>query len=878
MSTETRRTRAIRLERQGSLTARLVLPLVAASVVVVVGVVGLMYGLASRQLGAQIEARGRFLLNAVRYAAESKAGSADLARQVHALGGQRDVQLIAVATRGDVVAATRNAWVGRALAEGVGESYADLAVQAVARRSQVSREFPGLQTIAIAGPLLLFQEGKVNEGVAVVAIDLAGVRTELLRQTTLLAVLVLVGVAISAGLSVFLVHRFVLVPARAMKQAVQRGVRVPVSHADELGAVADALNRAFAAADARQAELDLVAGRLTALMRSFPAAVLVEDDQRSVVLANDLFCESFVGGTSPEAVVGRSAEVLLDGLCGICVDDVAQARRVETVVALGDPAIDDEIRLKDGRILERAYQPIRAEGRLIGHLWVLRDITERIRDAEQLRAAKNAAEQATRAKADFLATMSHEIRTPLNGVVGMGDLLMDSKLPGDLREQVDIIRASGRHLLTLINDILDYSRIEAGRLQLESVDFDPWAICEEVLAMQVPAARSKGLALHLEVADDLPDRLRGDPGRIKQILVNLSGNAVKFTARGSVRLRLGVRGTHGNPCLTIEVIDTGIGIPPEILPRLFQPFTQADSSTSRRFGGTGLGLAICKRLAEIMGGTIEVESRTNRGSVFRLIMPCQRGNHATNVDLPAHLAETSVGLAIDDPEAERLVRRCLRALGVRINDGSTEPGVIVSDLPGREARDRLGQGAAPVVGIGTVDPKAQAWASAVSMPLRRARLYDALNAALDGHSSSHATGLPTWPTMRVLVADDVAVNRIVVRRMLERHSLTVDLVEDGAAAVEAVRRNVYDLVLMDCHMPGVDGFQATATIVAAGPHPPIVALTADSMEGDRERCLNAGMDDYLAKPITAEALRGLLERWLGGMTPTGNPRPGPVEG
>jgi len=876
-------TRAVAARPARSLATRLVLPLVASSVAVVVGVVALMYGLASSQLADQVEVRGRFLLNAVRYASETKAGFGDLLRQVNALGGQRDVRLIAVAQGSDdiVVAGTRRAWVGGTLATGPGTGIAELARAALAQRSQVAAELPELGVIAVAGPTLLFTSGgTVTEGVVVVAIDLSGVRTDLLRQTAILALMVLLGVAASAGLSVFLVHRSVLAPAHAMRRAVQRQEEVPVHSDDELGAVANALNRAFSAAETRRAELGVAAGRLAVLVRQFPAGVLVEDEKRRIVLVNDTFCELFMTDSAADALVGRSAPLLIADASTLVEGSSGFRNRIEAIVAAGTIVDGDEIRLVDGRILERAYQPILAEGTLQGHLWVYRDVTGRMRDAELMRSAKDTAEEATRAKADFLATMSHEIRTPLNGVVGMADLLIEAELTASVREQVDIIRASGRHLLSLINDILDYSRIEAGRLQLERIDFDPWAIAEEVLSMQVPAARSKDLTLHLEVAPGVPARLRGDPSRLRQILVNLSGNAVKFTSTGGITVRLDHLGTEMRPLLVVEVIDTGIGIPADILPQLFQPFTQADSSTSRRFGGTGLGLAICKRLAELMGGAITVTSRDGQSSVFRVVLPYERGGHPTALELPEALAHASIGLVIADRANAILVARSLDSFGIRSADADHAATVLITDGHAGQARAAMGVGAVPVVGLGGDVAQEFGWAAVVTPPVRRARLFDALHAAVSGHSSVHADGLPRWPGLRVLVADDVAVNRIVAQRMLQRHELVVEVVEDGLAAVDAVARQRFDLVLMDCHMPNLDGFGATKAISDRGQHPPIIALTADSLEGDRERCLAAGMDDYLAKPITSESLRAILERWLGpaaGAPASGAPATGPRE-
>jgi PAS domain S-box-containing protein len=427
---------------------------------------------------------------------------------------------------------------------------------------------------------------------------------------------------------------------------------------------------------------------------------------------------------------------------------------------------------KDGTRLtvSRSVTAIRnADGGINGYLSVATDVTERLEARESLQAAKDTAERANRAKSEFLATMSHEIRTPMNGVLGFANLLKDTKLDAEQRDFVRTIESSGQILLAIINDILDFSKIEAGAMTLERIPFDLAPAVDEVAVMMQGKAEEKNLELVLSLAPNVPSRVVTDPGRLKQVLINLINNAIKFTSAGSVRVEVGV---DDGERLQFSVQDTGIGIAPAAQAALFQKFSQADASTTRRYGGTGLGLAICRQLVELMGGRIGVESMPGCGSRFWFTIPLQ---------LP----------------------------------GPTEHAA---------------------------ESRAAARSLAATVP---------------------AAGEPA----RVLIAEDNPVNQMVAMRLLKRLGCRVDVAHNGAEAVQMATRLPYSAIFMDCHMPEMDGFEAARAIRrrenALGlSSTAIIALTASVLQEDRERCLSAGMDDIIGKPVQIADLAKVLRRFV----------------
>jgi len=515
----------------------------------------------------------------------------------------------------------------------------------------------------------------------------------------------------------------------------------------------------------------------------------------------------------------------------------------------------------------------------------------------ELSEARDRAEREARLKGVFLAAMSHEIRTPMNSIVGMAELMAETPLDGEQREYCDTIRTSTDALLGVINDILDFSKFEAQGVALETLDFDLRVVVEDAVELLAVKAAAAGIDLAAVIEPGFDGRFRGDPSRLRQVVVNLLGNAVKFTASGSVVARVSaIASGPDTATVRVEVTDTGVGMTPEGIARLFRPFAQAEDSTARHYGGTGLGLTISKQIVERMDGRIGVTSEPGRGSTFRVEIPFPRGAALAPAARLARRVPDALVLEPLDASADALVR-LLTELGVR----ATRVASAAEGLAAIEARpagfaiafislDALDAASLvdalqePRAGhhtrIAAIVPAGRRRASdfdrldssvRLTRPVRRARLVECLDAvgaapsapALVAERAAPVPAAMPAGAPRILVADDYFANQRLVTRLLEKRGFVVEVVGDGQAAVDAALDGGFDVVLMDCNMPRLDGYEATARIRALehGRRTPILAMTANDSPEDRDACLRAGMDDYLVKPIQAAIVLAAVDRW-----------------
>jgi PAS domain S-box-containing protein len=671
---------------------------------------------------------------------------------------------------------------------------------------------------------------------------------------------------------------------------------------------------------------------LTALIDNVPDNIYFKDVQGRFIKVGKGLAEAF-GLSHPNQALGRTDFDFYSEEHALGCQEIERK-----IISSGQPLVGITERevWKNGkeRFVLSTRMPLRShDGEIIGTFGISRDITQLKNTESELAKARDAALESARLKSEFLANMSHEIRTPMNGIIGMTGLLLETDLTREQRDFAESVSTSADSLLTIINDILDFSKIEAGKMTFETIEFDLRDVVEDTVELLAARAQHKGLELVSFVPPEVPKLLKGDPGRLRQILTNLVGNAVKFTEEGEIFVSVvAVEENENDTLLRFSVKDTGIGIAPEAQEKIFQAFTQADGSMTRRYGGTGLGLAISKQLAELMHGTLTVESELGKGSCFSFTARLQKQPSGTNFTSKARVRLNGIRvLIVDDnatnrqilhhqtlawrmqnascnggPEALVLLRKeaaagksfqlALLDMQMPEMDGLTLAKAIKADPALASTRlvmlTSMGQrlDAATMASTGIE--------ACLIKPIKQSQLMECLMtvmarevppvpvaAPVVARPPTPVDGTPAKPlmvpplvsspvlTLRLLLAEDNPINQKVALKQLEKMGYSAEAVGNGAEAVEAIKKIPYDIILMDCQMPVMDGYDATRTIrqmeakgtgyaIANGlKKHVIIAMTANAMQGDREKCLAAGMDDYISKPVRAESLQAMLEKW-----------------
>ncbi len=655
-------------------------------------------------------------------------------------------------------------------------------------------------------------------------------------------------------------------------------------------------------------------GLLEAIFENTSEGIITIDRNSKILAFNPAAAEMF--GCTVEEAMGMDIAMLLPPDQRKVHEKRVSAGTLDTRRVITEEENFQGLR-KDGTTfpVELTVFPVEIDGERV-YTGICRNITRRKRAETDLQVAMARAQESNLTKSEFLATMSHEIRTPMNGVIGMTGLLLDTELDEEQRKYAESVRKSGQSLLTIINDILDFSKLESGKLEFEVIDFDLVDAVESVAELLAPQASGKGIDFVTYTAPDIPAVLRGDPGRFRQILLNLAGNAVKFTEEGTVAITAELASEDEDGLeLRFRVTDTGIGMTEKVQAKLFQKFSQADASTTRRYGGTGLGLAICKQLVAIMDGEIGVESEPGRGTTLWFTVRLARSDKALlrEAEPVCNLSGLNL-LVVDDIELNRIIfTKQFEAWGARVTCASgglaaldmlTDAAArgdgfgvalidyMMPDMDGeglarriKETPEFASMGVVLCSSMGKRHEQAfydeAGIAEHLEKPARRSALYNSV-ARLHGVPTiaAHCEPAPgdrfgdegvtkAAPTrsLRILVTEDNQVNQLLATVTLEKEGHRVDLANNGIEAVDAVRRIPYDLVLMDVYMPEMDGVEATAKIRALPGDKgliPIIAMTADAMKGDREKYLAAGMNDYIAKPLERHKLISVVNAWAGG--------------
>jgi two-component system sensor histidine kinase/response regulator len=786
----------------------------------------------------------------------------------------------------------------------------------------------------VARNMVLFQRIVLNGdaiGMIYIETDLTDLDIRLLRfvQIDFLVLLGSLGVAFVLS---YRLQRVISEPimelaetASAVSAHENYSIRAVKKSQDEIGVLYDQFNSMLdriqqrdvavqKAHDTLEKRVEERTAYLNALIENSPLAIMVLDTEQKVQLCNPAFENLFQ--YTREEVIGKPIEDLIaDG------DLLVEARKISLQADSIKPFSSiTRRRRKDRSVVDVELHTVGlvVSSEVAGSLAIYQDISARKRAEEALQQAKEEAEAASRAKSEFVANMSHEIRTPMNGIIGMTELLLDTEIDAEQREYLNMAKLSADSLLSLINDILDYSKIEAGKLEIEAIDFNLGDNLGDTIKTLSLRAHEKNLELAYDLQPDVPDAIVGDPGRLRQIILNLVGNAIKFTEKGEVVVYVQVDSrTRDDIELHFTIADTGIGIPAEKQTAIFKAFTQADGSMSRVYGGTGLGLTISARLIGYMHGRIWVESEPGKGSRFHFTAHFGLQKSPGRTVLPSDpttLRDMRV-LVVDDNATNRQIllkmlsnwhanptavdsgARAIIALREAHGLGRTYPLILVDaqmpEMDGFVLAESIRKNpewkTATIMMLSSAGQRGDAKrcrelgvAAYLTKPVRQRELLDAILIALGTRPAGEAApSLVTRHSLRensghfrILLVEDNAVNQLLAVRLLEKGGHAVAVAGNGKEALATLKKQSFDLILMDVQMPEMDGFEATAAIrnleKESGKHSPIIAMTAHSMAGDKERCLEAGMDDYISKPIRPEELIELLGRYSPSVAADGN--------
>ncbi|MET0390262.1 MAG: response regulator [Polyangiales bacterium] len=896
--------------KPASLKRKLLLPSLLLAAAIAGAGLWAIYADTERQFSAGLQERAQLIASMTNYAAEGLPRAGELQRIVAAMGADRDVLDIVVVggSPARVLASTRGVWRDRLLSELPAEEVANDLVAAIRARETRTHFNAEQHLYDLTAPLVLSQTAPVSgpfaDGAVMVHLDTRPMYRAIVKQglklfAALLLATVIFSLFIYARLTSVVLHPIAMLSARVTQH--QLGV---IDHAgaaphsdDEIGELSRLLSQALMQTDVAVRAL---ADQKFALDQH--SIVAVTDARGRITYVNDKFCK--LSQYSREELLGQDHRIIN-----------SKHHPKEYIAELWRTLKSGHVwhgelknRAKDGSFywVDSTLVPLLdADGRPSQFIAIRTDITEHKRAEEALIIAKAAAEAAAAAKGEFLANMSHEIRTPMNAVIGMTSLLLDTPLQAEQRELIDTVRRSSDALLGIINDVLDYSKIDAGKLELERRAFDVHDMVESVIDLFATQAEEKHLDLIYELDDQLPRWLTGDVMRVRQILVNLVSNALKFTSIGDVMVQVrGATPDDGTQTVTFCVRDTGIGIPSDRVGQLFHSFTQVDSSTTRRFGGTGLGLAISRRLAEMMDGQLWVESVYEQGSSFYFACPLPPSAATTLTDKEVDCPEIRgkrVLVVDDNAHTRSMVQRHLGRWGATaLTADSSEAAIALiqreapfavvlidkamPDVAGpafaARLRARLGAATPPLVSLGGVRLGASivddgaGFHARIAKPIKPRALKQGLAQAL-GTPKAQLTATGDEPAARtspladqfplkVLIAEDNPVNQRVATMMLERLGYSADVVGTGLESLTAAGAREYDLILMDVHMPDMDGLEAARQIRRLsnhrGHHPWIVAVTASAMDEERAATIQAGMDDFVSKPVRREDLEGLVLR------------------